>query len=136
VVDDEEYTARALERTLSLDGYRILIAKSAVEGFDLLATNRVAIVVADLWMPEMNGSEFLGKVRKIHPDTVRILITGRGDLESVTFAINYSAIFKFLTKPWDDGFLRDMVSDAFRHYESLQHIAQKPSKRGKWSSEP
>jgi diguanylate cyclase (GGDEF)-like protein len=121
VVDDEEYTVRALERTLSLDGYRVLTAKSVEEGFDLLATNRVAIVVADLWMPDMNGNEFLNRVREIHPETVRILITGRGDLESVTDAINKGAIFKFLTKPWDDDFLRDTIGEALRHYGSLQH---------------
>jgi diguanylate cyclase (GGDEF)-like protein len=122
VVDDEENAVSAIERNLTLDGYRVLTAKSAAEGFDLLATNRVAVVIADQWMPEMNGSEFLSRVRKIHPDTVRILITGRGELESVTDAINYGAIFKFLTKPWDDEFLRGAVGEAFRHYESVQRI--------------
>jgi len=122
VVDDEENAVRALERTLTLDGYRVLSAGSAMEGFELIATNRVAVVISDQWMPDMNGNEFLGRVREIQPDTVRILITGQGDLASVTDAINYGAIFKFLAKPWDDDFLRDTICEAFRHHESLHHI--------------
>jgi len=122
VVDDEKNAVRAIERTLSLDGYHVLTAGSAMEGFELLAINRVAVVISDQWMPDMNGNEFLSRVREIHPETVRILITGRGDLESVTDAINKGAIFKFLTKPWDDDSLRDMVGEALKHYGSLQHI--------------
>jgi EAL domain-containing protein (putative c-di-GMP-specific phosphodiesterase class I)/ActR/RegA family two-component response regulator len=121
VVDDEENVVRALERTLLLDGYRVLTASSAMEGFELLATNRVSVVISDQWMPDMNGNEFLGRVREIHPNTVRILITANGDLASVTEAINYSAIFKFLAKPWDNDFLRDTVSEAFRYCESLHY---------------
>jgi diguanylate cyclase (GGDEF)-like protein/PAS domain S-box-containing protein len=119
IVDDEENSVRALERTLLLDGYRVLTAGSAIEGFELLATNQVAVVISDQWMPGMNGNEFLGKVREIHPNTVRILITAQGDLASVTDAINYGAIFKFLAKPWDNDFLRETVSEAFRYCESL-----------------
>jgi len=122
VVDDEENAVRAIERSLSLDGYRVLTAGSAMEGFELIATNRVAVVISDQWMPDMNGNEFLSRVREIHPETVRILITGRGELETITDAINKGAIFKFLVKPWDDDFLRDTVGEALRHYGSLQHI--------------
>ncbi len=122
VVDDEKNAVSAIERNLTLDGYRVLTAGSAMEGFELLATNRVAVVVSDQWMPDMNGNEFLSRVREMHPETVRILITGRGDLESVTDAINNGAIFKFLVKPWNDDFLRDTVGEALRHYGSLQHI--------------
>jgi diguanylate cyclase (GGDEF)-like protein/PAS domain S-box-containing protein len=122
VVDDAENAVNALQRTLSLDGYHVLTANSAMEGFELLATTRVAVVISDQWMPHMNGSEFLSRVKEIHPDTVRILITGKGDLESVTDAVNKGAIFKYLTKPWDDDFLRDTVGEAFRHYLTMQQI--------------
>ena len=71
VVDDEKNAVRAIERTLSLDGYHVLTAGSAMEGFELLAINRVAVVISDQWMPDMNGNEFLSRVREIHPETVR-----------------------------------------------------------------
>jgi diguanylate cyclase (GGDEF)-like protein len=119
VVDDDGNTVRALESILTLCGYRVLTAKNAMEGFELLATNRVAVVISDQFMPDMNGNKFLCRVREIHPRTVRILITGQGDLATVTDAINKGAIFKFLTKPLDCNFLRDTVDEAFRHYETL-----------------
>jgi DNA-binding NtrC family response regulator len=109
----------------SLDGYHVLTAKSAMEGFELLATNRVSVVISDQWMPHMNGSEFLSRVR-IYPDTVRILITGKGDLEAVTDAVNKGAIFKYLTKPWDDDFLRDTLGEAFRYYVTMHETSNRP----------
>jgi EAL domain-containing protein (putative c-di-GMP-specific phosphodiesterase class I)/ActR/RegA family two-component response regulator len=117
LVDDELIVLRALEEILTLYGYRVLTAGSAREGFELLANNRVAVVISDHNMPDMNGNEFLCRLREIHPRTVRIMITGQGDLETVTDAINKGAIFKFLSKPLDCNFLRDTVDEAVRHWE-------------------
>ena len=65
-------------------------------------------------MPDMSGTEFLSRVRQLYPDTVRLVLTGYTDLESVTGAINQGAIYKFLTKPWDDDQLREQIREAFR----------------------
>lgn len=48
---------------------------------------------------------------------MRIVLSGYTDLSSVTDAINQGAIYKFLTKPWEDHLLRANVEEAFRHYE-------------------
>lgn len=119
VVDDEEYVTSTLHALLSLDGYRVLSAGSAKEGFEILANNRVAVVLSDQWMPEMNGTEFLGRVKELYPDTVRILLSGYADLNSVTHAVNEGAIYKFITKPWFDDQFRNTVHEAFTHYEFL-----------------
>jgi len=119
VVDDEEQVISMLQQLLSLDGYRLLAAGSAAEGFELLANNRVAVVMSDQWMTGMNGSEFLTRVKELYPDTVRILMSGSADLVSVTHAVNKGAIYKILTKPWDNDFFRDTVQKAFNHHELL-----------------
>ena len=65
-------------------------------------------------MPDTSGTEFLNRVKAIYPDTVRLILSGYTDLATVTDAINRGAIYKFLTKPWDDADLRAQIRDAFR----------------------
>jgi diguanylate cyclase (GGDEF)-like protein/PAS domain S-box-containing protein len=114
LVDDEPNVLAALRRLLRLEGYRILIANSAREGLALLALNTVQVILSDQRMPEMTGTEFFFRVKQLHPDTVRIVLSGYTELNSVTDAINQGAIYKFLTKPWDDEALRETIRQAFR----------------------
>lgn len=117
LVDDEENIVSALARLLRRDGYRILRALSGREGLELLAQNEVGVIVSDQRMPEMTGVEFLSKVKEAYPDTVRIVLSGYTELNSVTDAINRGAVYKFFTKPWDDDLLRANIEEAFRHHE-------------------
>ncbi len=116
LLDDEENILRALRRVLRRDGYRILATTSIQEAFNLLAENDVQLVISDQRMPEMSGTDFLSQVKAIYPDTVRIVLSGYTDLKSVTEAINEGAIYKFLTKPWDDQQIRNHVHQAFRYH--------------------
>ncbi|MFZ2853055.1 MAG: EAL domain-containing protein [Rhodocyclaceae bacterium] len=117
IVDDENNILQALKRVLRHGGYEILTAGSAREGFDLLARHAVQVILSDQRMPEMNGTEFLSRVRELYPDTIRIVLSGYTDLETITNAVNRGAIYRFLTKPWDDDLLREHVREAFRHQE-------------------
>jgi diguanylate cyclase (GGDEF)-like protein len=117
IVDDEPNVALALNRALRREGYRILIANGADEGFELLARNRVGVIISDQRMPVMNGTEFLRRVKDLYPHTVRMVLSGYTDLQSVTDAINQGDIYKFLTKPWEDKDLRDTLRDAFARQE-------------------
>ena len=114
LLDDEENILRALARVLRRDGYKILMATRAQDAFELLAKHDVQVILSDQRMPEMNGTEFLSRVKDLYPDTIRIVLSGYTDLKSVTDAINKGAIYKFLTKPWDDDQLRQNISQAFR----------------------
>jgi len=116
LVDDESNVISALKRELRKDSYTILTATSAREGLELLARNRVDVVVSDQRMPEMTGTEFLVQVKSMYPDTVRIVLSGYTDLASITDAINRGAVYKFLTKPWEGDELRRVVRDAFRQH--------------------
>jgi len=117
LVDDEENILNALNRLLRRDGYHILTAGSGQEGLTLLEQHKVGVIITDQRMPQMTGSEFLFQVKERYPDTVRIVLSGYTELKSVTDAINRGAIYKFLTKPWDDQLLRDNIEEAFRQYE-------------------
>ena len=117
LVDDEENILSALKRLLRRDGYQILTAAGAEAGLEVLARHPVDVIVSDQRMPGMSGVEFLRRVKTLHPETVRLVLSGYTDLQAVTDAINEGAIYKFLTKPWDDGILRANIEEAFRHKE-------------------
>jgi len=117
LVDDEENVLRALVRVLRRDGYVIHTATNATEGFELLAKNQVQVIVSDQRMPGISGTQFLSRVKEMYPSTMRIVLSGYTDLATLTDAINRGAIYKFLTKPWDDEDLRLQVQDAFRQYD-------------------
>ncbi len=114
LVDDEPSIISALTRSLRQDGYRVLSAGSGEDALAVLALNTVQVIISDQRMPAMSGTEFLGRVARLYPDTVRILLSGYTDLKVVTEGVNQGAVFQFITKPWDDEALRQKVRDAFR----------------------
>ncbi|MDQ5903807.1 MAG: hypothetical protein QG672_1400, partial [Pseudomonadota bacterium] len=113
LVDDEPDILNSLKRLLRRSGYRILTAGSAAEGLELLALNDVQVIVSDQRMPIMSGAEFLSRVKSLYPETMRIVLSGYTELASLTDAINRGAIYKFVTKPWDDDELREVIREAF-----------------------
>jgi diguanylate cyclase (GGDEF)-like protein/PAS domain S-box-containing protein len=117
LVDDEPNILAALKRQLRGAGLRILTAPGGREGLQLLEAEQVDVIVSDQRMPGMTGVEFLRAVKHSHPDTVRLVLSGFTELQSVTDAVNEGAIYKFLTKPWDDTQLRGHILEAFRHKE-------------------
>ena len=89
-----------------------------MEGLETLASKPVDVVISDGRMPGMSGAEFIGKVRQLHPETVRIVLSGYTDLNAVTSAVNRGELFRFLIKPWNDLELLDTVREAFRYSEA------------------
>lgn len=115
LVDDEEAILASLKRLLRRDGYTLHTATSGEQGLEMLARTRVDVIVSDQRMPGMTGVDFLGQAKVLYPATVRMVLSGYTELQSVTDAINQGAIYKFLTKPWDDDHLRANIAEAFRH---------------------
>jgi diguanylate cyclase (GGDEF)-like protein/PAS domain S-box-containing protein len=114
LVDDEQNVLNALRRLLRREGYQILTAGSGAEGLELLALHQVQVIVSDQRMPGMSGVEFLSKVKELYPETVRISLSGYSEISTVTDAINKGAIWKYITKPWDDESLLQEIRTAFR----------------------
>ena len=115
LVDDEPNVIASLRRLMRKDGYHILTASNGNEALTLLTKNQVDVIVSDQRMPGMTGVELLRRVKALCPDTVRIVLSGYTELQSVTDAINDGSVYRFLTKPWDDEQLRSFVNEAFNH---------------------
>lgn len=117
LVDDEESILSSLRRMLRRDGYQIVTATSGEEGLERLAETTIGVIISDQRMPGMTGTEFLSIVKERYPETIRMVLSGYTDINSITEAINQGAIYKFLTKPWEDDLLRGHIAEAFQRYE-------------------
>ena len=126
LVDDEASILTSLRRLLRKDGYEILFGNGGEEGLALLAQHPVDVILSDQRMPNMTGVEFLRRVKIAYPDTVRMVLSGYTELQSITDAINEGAIYKFLTKPWDDEQLRANIAEAFRYKDCLLYTSPSP----------
>ena len=113
-VDDEPHVTDSLRRALRKEPYDVLSAHSADEALRVLARESVDVVVSDEKMPGMPGSEFLARVCKLYPETIRIILTGQASIEAAIRAINEGEIYRFLTKPCNE------VDLAFTIRQALQ----------------
>jgi two-component system, NtrC family, sensor kinase len=116
LVDDEENILSSLRRMLRRGGWTIQVAKSGAEGLAALQDFDPQVVISDFRMPEMDGVEFLTRVKERLPKTQRIMLTGQADPSAIEEAINRSEIFRFITKPWNDGQLMMTVKSAFEEH--------------------
>jgi diguanylate cyclase (GGDEF)-like protein/PAS domain S-box-containing protein len=118
IVHNEPQSLDALQRALGGDDYRILTAVGEDEGLDLLARENVQVVLSDQRMARMSGGEFLGRVRVLHPDTVRVVISEHADQEAVRRSLNQGEPYAVLLEPLDEDLLRERITDSFRFYEA------------------
>ncbi|MEO5657373.1 MAG: response regulator [Nitrospiria bacterium] len=102
VVDDEPSVRRALQRLFAREQYRVLDAGGAEEALKLVAANPIDLIITDYAMPECNGLELLVRMKKSHPEIVRMIMTGKADLQAVISAINEGHVYRFILKPWDN----------------------------------
>jgi DNA-binding NtrC family response regulator len=117
VVDDEELYRRALDRILSRVGHEVSQARDAKEALELVSSQPVDLVLADVRMPGINGLELVRQVHDINPDLPCIVITGFGSPESSVDALRAGA-FWYLEKPFDQANLdvvRRLVDQAIEH---------------------
>ncbi|MCG7906390.1 MAG: response regulator [Candidatus Thiodiazotropha taylori] len=78
-----------------------------------------ALVVSDMQMPNMNGVEFLSKVRELSPNTVRIMLTGNANLDVAIDAVNDGNIFRFLNKPVETEVLYQTAIEGIKQYRLI-----------------
>ena len=117
VVDDEKEIAELVEIYLVSDGYRVLKAKNAQEGLDILEREEVHLVLLDIMMPGMNGLEMCEQIRKSRNIPIIMLSAKSTDLDKIkglgTGADDY------VTKPFNPLELTARVKSQLRRYMQL-----------------
>ncbi|HEU5118614.1 MAG TPA: response regulator, partial [Isosphaeraceae bacterium] len=118
VVDDEPEVLRSLHDLLRRD-YRVLTFERGPEALTALHEVDPPVVMTDQRMPQMTGVEFLRHVKRLRPDSTRLLFTGYADLKAVIDAINEGNVFRYITKPWDTEEMQTVVRQAVEHHDLL-----------------
>lgn len=112
IVDDEKSVLMSLRRLLRREPWNLLLATSAQQGLQLLADNHVDLVMSDMRMAGMDGATFLKKVKEDYPSTVRVILTGYAERQSVTQAFTEADVYQLISKPWDDDELKEVLRGA------------------------
>jgi diguanylate cyclase (GGDEF)-like protein len=120
-VDDEQSILDGFKRVLRKQ-FDLTTHTSGAAG--LLAIQEkgpFSVVISDMDMPGMNGVDFLAKTREVAPDTVRIMLTGKADLQVALDAVNEGNIFRFLTKPISPDVLAKSLEAGCRQYQLVKN---------------
>lgn len=127
LVDDDPFALKALTRDISLHGratrgndplFDITVAMSGAEAIEQLAGGCPDVVISDFSMVGMDGVELLYQFRERCPDCVRILISGRDDLDILQQAINVAGVFHFIGKPWEAVEIHKVIAEALAYRQA------------------
>jgi DNA-binding NtrC family response regulator len=98
VLDDEANSAEEILEFLQKEGYNVFSANSAKAGQAILKREKIDIILLDLYLPDANGLDFLGKIKTENPTIEVIMISGQGDVDSIIRSIRLGVV-DFLRKP-------------------------------------
>ena len=123
-VDDDEAMLAAVARSLRREPtFEVRSSTSAQEVLGWVTREQVAVLVSDYEMPEMTGAQLAGQVKRIRPETVRILLTGKRTLETAIDGIHQGEIFRFINKPFEEKALRAAVLEAAQRHDELRALS-------------
>lgn len=113
LVDDEINILQALQRTLrqKIRDEKFLMELYTDPEQALQRINEVAFdfVISDFHMPQMNGVDFLERVRDAQPDAVRLMLSASADFDTIMNAINRAEVFRYISKPWTATELEEII---------------------------
>jgi response regulator RpfG family c-di-GMP phosphodiesterase len=116
-VDDEEDVLNSLKRQFRKDDFKMYIALGGEEALRILSEMKIHIIISDERMPGMSGIELLHKVKKLYPETIRIILSGYADTNSIINAINKGEVYRFVSKPWSKESLLQVIDESFAQIE-------------------
>lgn len=115
-IDDEKSNLTSFKAAFRRD-FNVFLAESASEGLDILRNNEIHVILTDQRMPEKTGVEFLSSILEEFPNAIRILVTGYTDMDALVDAVNKGHIFKYISKPWDNEKLKEIIIKAYEIYQ-------------------
>ncbi len=116
-VDDETRVLKSIKRGLISEPYDCLFAISGMKALEIMASRPVQVIITDMRMPEMNGLELLREVRRLYPETIRMVLSGYAQTNTVLAAVNEGYVYRYITKPWRlDEDLKVGIEDALKIY--------------------
>ncbi len=134
-VDDEDMILDSLAEQLKRrfgQQYEVELAGDAREAVflceELMAEGiDIPLIISDQVMPGTSGAELLIQLHQDYPTTLKILLTGQAAAESVGKVVNAGALYRYISKPWDETDFLLTVQEALRSYEKDRQLAEKLS---------
>jgi len=120
VVDDEKFIRDIIADFLGMEGYIVRTAEDGVSAANELERARYDMVISDLKMPKMGGLDLLREVARTHPDTLTVIMTGFGTVETAIDAMKRGA-YDYILKPFK--------------VEEIVHIVQRGLEKRRLSAE-
>lgn len=120
IVDDEPQIIRSVLRVLNEGNYLTFDTSNPFEAINIIETHSIDLILSDNRMPLLTGLNLLMKVKKISPKTVRILMSGYSDLDSVNEAIINEDIYCYIIKPWNNNSLLNIIDEAIKFKRSIK----------------
>lgn len=114
-IDDEESNLRIFKIHFRRH-YQVFTTTSIQEARSILENNDISLIITDQKMPEMTGTEFLKSILHLHPDAIRIVLTGFSDIQDIIQAINECKIYQYVTKPYENGEMKAIIDKALENY--------------------
>jgi class 3 adenylate cyclase len=126
IVDDEKIITSPLNRLIrnllrdnaKMGAFKLLTANNPQSALDTIKGNgaELALVIADIMMPQLNGLDFLAAVKTVYPMAPRIVLTGYADKENAIRALNELDLFSYVEKPWNDEEFKKLVVNALSQF--------------------
>lgn len=131
-VDDERTILKSLNAQLQRHfgkDYDIELANSGEEALSLCAELRaenrdIALIISDQKMSGMEGDALLIQLHSLYPKTLKVMLTGQADAESVGNVVNQAALYRYIRKPWDETDLILTVTEALRRFQQEQQLVE------------
>ncbi len=115
-VDDEQSNLDIFSSTFGRE-YELFCVPDAREALIILKNEgEMSVVISDQRMSGITGVEFLGQVKTLYPDTVRILLTAYSDAEDIIDSINRGSVYRYIIKPWNVNELRYEIKNSAERY--------------------
>ena len=119
IVDDAPDTLEIIQKLLSYEGYEIILASTGEEGVKRVEEERPEVVLMDINLPGIDGTEALRRIRRVNPIQSVIMLTAFATVENAILALKEGAT-DFIKKPFENEHLIHIVNQSLEKYRTLK----------------
>ena len=110
-VDDENQVLKAIRRIFMDSAYNIQCCESAEEALEIMSNMPIDMIITDMKMPGMNGTELLKITKQKYPKIIRLILSGYSDEQEVMYILRINLAKAYMFKPWSNDELLRIVSE-------------------------
>jgi len=106
-------------KSLFGNDYNVFTAADPFDAYNIMQSENIHVVLSNLEMPSMSGTNFLQRMAQEFPKAQRILLSGNITAEAMLSAINQARVFRVITKPFKKEEMNETLQSAFKNYQEM-----------------